>query len=274
MAKDDDDELEGVEPIEDVFRKRSSVIYGRSGTGKTTLSSTWPKPLLILDIRDEGTDSVTKEKGIFVKDISTFEEMEDTLFWLIRNPKKYKTIVIDTVSQLQEILVEEVSKRRAKRKSSTSKRAGDWGTMRQQDWGEVAAKMKSVIIDFRNLEPEVVFIAQDRTSRGSDEDDDDSDAEAITPEVGPQLMPSVAKVLNAAVPIIGNTFIRMNWEKRKNSKGKTIRTAVKSYCLRVGPSATYATKIRKPREITAPDFIIDPCYDDIVDIIEGTYEED
>jgi hypothetical protein len=271
---DEDDELEGVEPIEDVERKRNAVLYGRSGTGKTTLSSTWPKPLLLLDIRDEGTDSITKGPGIFIKDISTFAEMEDTLFWLIRHPKKYKTIVVDTVSQLQEILVEEVGARRKKKKSSSAKRAGDWGTLRQQDWGEIAGKMKSIIIDFRNLEPEVVFIAQDRTNKGSDEDDDDSDVEAIAPEVGPQLMPSVARVLNAAVPIIGNTLIRIRYETRKDSKGKRLKPKrVIEYCLRVGPSPTFVTKIRKPVSIIAPDFIVDPSYDDIADIIEGEYEE-
>jgi AAA domain len=272
----DDDKLEGIKDLLKTSSEysRSSVLYGRSGTGKTTLASTWPKPMLYLDVRDRGIDSISDVEDIDLKEIESFEELEDTLFWLIRHPKSYSTVVVDTVSQLQELLVEEVGQRRRKKKSSTAKRAGDWGTLRQQDWGEIAARLKSVIIDFRNLPMEVVFIAQDRMFKGTDEDDDDSDAEAISPEVGPQLMPSVAKVLNAAVPVIGNTFIRMHWEKKESSKGKITRVPVKDYCLRVGPSSTYVTKIRKPKRVTAPEFIVDPSYEDILEIIEGEYSED
>jgi AAA domain-containing protein len=274
MAKNDD-ELEGLKDLSDTAEgySRSTVLYGRSGTGKTTLASTWPKPMLYLDVRDRGIDSISNVKGIDLKEIDSFEDLEETLFWLIRHPKKYKTVVIDTLSQVQELLVEEIGSKRQKKKSSSAKRAGDWGVLRQQDWGEIASKMKSIIIDFRNLPMEVVFIAQDRTSKGSEDDDaDDSDAEAIMPEVGPQLMPSVAKVLNAAVSVIGNSFIRLYWVKEDN-KGKKIRKPVKAYCLRVGPSATFTTKVRKPREIVAPDFLEDASYDDIVDIISGDYEE-
>jgi hypothetical protein len=37
----------------------------------------------------------------------------------------------------------------------------------------------------------------------------------------------------------------------------------------VGPDPIYITKIRKPRSIEPPKLIVDPSYEDIVNIIKG-----
>lgn len=262
--KTSEDELSGLKDVGDIDNFRSTVLYGRSGTGKTTIAASWPKPMLYLDVRDRGTDSISDIKGIQVKEIEDYDDLEDTLLWLIRNPKKYKTVVIDTVSQLQELMVEEQAERSKKKKST--KLAGDWGTLTKQDWGSVSAKMKSLIIDFRNLPMEVVFIAQDRSFGGEEDEDGD---ETVAPEIGPRLMPSVASVLNGAVSNIGNSFIRIHYITKTDAKGRKKRSKRMDYCLRIGPSSTYVTKVRKPKGHIAPDFIVDPTYDDILDIIEG-----
>lgn len=266
-SRRDDDELPGIEQLGEVEDHRSTVIYGRSGTGKTTLASTWPKPILYLDIRDRGTDSIADVKGIDRKRIHESDDIDEVLEWLLRNPKKYKTVVLDTMSQLQEIMVEEQGKKAKKKiRGSDGKRPGDFGTLSKQDWGQVASRMKSLIIDFRDLPMEVVFIAQDRVNR---EDDDEDGDDTLAPSVGPRLMPSVASVLNAAVSSIGNTFIRVRHVKVEDSKGRKRTEERKEYCLRVGPSSVYMTKLRKPKKVVAPDFIVDPDYEDIVDIIKG-----
>lgn len=261
----DDDPLPGVKKISEIKRPRSTVLYGRSGTGKTTLAASWPKPILYLDIKDEGTDSIADVEGIDVKEIEDVEDMDEVLFWLIRNPKKYKTVVLDTLSQLQEMSVDEVA-RELKKKVVKGKRAGDFGTLTKQDWGKVSSRLKSWIVDFRDLPMEVVFIAQDRTFNFGD--DESSEDEVLAPEVGPRLMPSVASVLNAAVSTIGNTFIRVRTIK-KTIDGKKRAVEKKEYCLRLGPSPLYVTKVRKPKSISAPDFIVDPTYEDIQDVITG-----
>ena len=115
----------------------------------------------------------------------------------------------------------------------------------------------------RDLSLEVVFLAQERV-RGSDEDDDD----AIAPEVGPAVMPSISNTLNAAVHVIGNTFVRMK-RTVKEVKGKKQVIEKPSYCLRVGPNPTYITKIRKPRSVVVNDYIENPTYVEIQAIIKG-----
>jgi len=248
--------------ISDIERFRSFVLYGRSGTGKTTLAATFPKPILYLDVRDEGTDSIADVPDIKVLEVSEFAELEETYWWLKQNPE-FRTIVIDTVSQLQQIVVEE----QASKKKSKG-RPGDWGTLTKRDWGDIAALMKEWLINYRDLsklEMDVVFIAQDRTFNF---DEDEEGEGVLAPEVGPALSPSIARTLNAAVSMIGNTFIRSR-DVVKEVNGKKKRLQKIEYCLRIGPNPVYITKVRKPKSTEAPSVIVDPRYEDILEIING-----
>jgi hypothetical protein len=122
-------------------------------------------------------------------------------------------------------------------------------------------------MDIRNLPVNSVFIAQERVFNAGDEEDDGVDQ--LAPEVGTKLMPSVNKDLCASVNIIGNTFIRIKVTKKKDDKGKSFKEIKKLFCLRLGPNEVYTTKIRKPKGIEAPDYITDPTFRKIMDIVKG-----
>lgn len=248
---------------------RSFVIYGPSGTGKTTLSGTFPKPILFADVKDRGTDSISEysEDEIRITEIETWEDLELLVEEVKENPGLYKTVVIDTVTQLQQLAIEEVVAKKKKKK--TNKAAGDWGSMTMRDWGEVSSMMKEWIIALRDLPVQMVFLAQHRVFNSSDEGDDVE--EQLAPEVGPRLSPSTASHLNAAVDVIGSTFIRER-VVIKEVKGKKVKKKRTEYCLRIGPNPIYTSKIRKPKDIEVPDFVVNPSYEDIVAIIKGDVE--
>lgn len=248
--------------IDSVRKNRSFVIYGRAGTGKTTLLSTWPKDLLLLDLRDEGTDSVSDVEGIVAREIESHEEMEGMYWWLKDHPKDFAAVGIDTVTQWQNLAIKHLIGDTGRQ----GKQAGDWGSMTKRDWGDMSALMKEWLINYRDLTQlgmDVVFLAQDRVSK-EDADDD----EQLTPEVGPALSPAIAKVLNASVSVIGQTFVDIV-DKPKEVKGKTKYFKKTEYCLRLAPHPIYTAKIRKPKSSGSPDYIVDPCYDDIMAIIRG-----
>jgi hypothetical protein len=214
-------------------------------------------------VRDQGTDSIADHDDIDLKEVEGWEDFEETYYFLKENPKRYKTIVIDTITQLQQMCLEYVMRDKKKEGS----RLGDWGTLTKRDWGEASGLMKDWIVNYRNLPLEVVFLAQERVTT-VDEDESENPDNMITPEVGPHVMASVRVALNAAVSVIGNTFIRLRRYK-KEIKGKKISKEETRYCLRIGPSPVYDTKIRKPKSVPPPAFIEDPSYRDVIEIIKG-----
>ncbi len=255
-----------VKPVSEVQQYRSTVLYGGSGTGKTTLAATFPTPMLFLDVNDRGTDSISDVEGISVMQVDAWQDYELAYWYLKENPDEYQTVVVDTLSQLQELAINKILDE--KFKNDEEAKSG-WGSLSQREWGEVTSVMKTWITHYRNLPMEVVFIAQDRVF----EVDVDLDPETmLDPEVGPRLAPSVTAHLNASVHTIGNTFIRKRTRQKEVGKGrkkKVKEISEMQYCLRVGPDPVYRTKIRKPKEIIVPSVLIDPCYEDILDIIKG-----
>lgn len=106
--------------LTDMMNDEVYVIYGESGTGKTVLASTFPKTkeekLLYIDVQEGGTGSIPREYAdkIDVVQVSNFEELDDILTDLINGYSfneegekvvlKYRTIVLDTVTQMEYIL--------------------------------------------------------------------------------------------------------------------------------------------------------------------------
>lgn len=255
-----------VKKVKDITRALSMCVYGRSGSGKTTFAASAPGPILYIDVRDEGTASISDVEDLDVLEVEEFADIEEAYWWIRKHPKKYKTVILDTVSQLQSMIVQQVAGNNKK-----GKKAGDWGSMTKKDWGDVAAVMKEWLGNYRDLTSlgiNVIFIAQDRTFNLSDEEE--ANDTLLAPEIGPALSPAVAKSLNASVSVLANTFVREQ-EKTKEVNGKKVKSKMIQYCLGVGPSPLYTRKLRKPKSVAVPDAIVDPSWDDVIDLMKGTY---
>jgi hypothetical protein len=258
------DDLPEMEDVADVDNPSSTVIYGLQGTGKTTLLATWPKPILLLDFNDKGTDSIRDVQGISVMRIKTIGEIE-AVYWALKQRKlkhkktgkPFKTIGFDTVTRMQDMFIEDVT---------GSNEPLSWGTLSRKQFGEVSGGMKKTITDFRDLEDyEIVFLAQQKVFNIEEEDDDHGD---LPPEIGPAMMPSVANHLNASVNTIGQTYKRLKVKKEKDGK-KIIKTEKIQFCLYIGPNPVRTTKIRKPKSVVPPAFLINPTHAYLVEALKG-----
>jgi hypothetical protein len=257
-----------IKPVGSFKPEVKVVLYGAAGTGKTTLAGTFPKPLLLVDIGEKGTDSIRNVKGVDVLRATDWEQLEQVYWYLKKGDgRKYKTVVFDTMSQAQDLCIKMVMADAGKEPEEGD--VGGWGTMTRKHWGIVSSRIKSFITNTRDLDLNVIYVAHDRAFNVEDEDDNDG---AIAPSIGPRLMPSVASTLNAAVGVIGNTFIREYKRKIKLGKNKTKEKRFVEYGLRIGPHGYYVTKIRKPRDVEPPATIFDPSYDKILAIMEGEEE--
>lgn len=246
-------------PFGDLPTILAVLLYGRSGTGKTTVASSFPKPLLLLDVREKGTDSVANVKGGHVGSITEWDEFESMYWYLKKGGHPYKTVVIDQVSQLQDLAIR-------KALETNKKEATD--PVAKRDFGVASGLMKTWLLDYRDLIDEdinVVFIAHDRSIGG----EEDAQGDQIEPSIGPRLMPSIASFLNGSVKIIGNTFIRERFEVKGNRKVRSI-----DYGIRVGPHAYYTTKMRSPVGIASPAVIVNPTYEKMRAALKGEYQDD
>ena len=243
-------------------RNSSWLIYGRSGSGKTTLAGTFPKPIILIDFKDEGTESITDSDVAEVYEVACLSDIEDAYWYCqgLADTGKLGTVVLDTTTAMQRILVEEVAS--SSKAAKKGVKAGDWGSMTQKDWGKVSGLCGDLVTRFKDLDCETVFIAQEKVF---DPDSGDDTEGEVMPEVGPANMESGAGHLCASCSFIGHTFIRMVEVKVKMKKRRK-----PEYCIRVGPNPVYITKVRKPKHIQLPDFVSDPSYKSLIDLKKGT----
>ncbi len=245
-----------IKPVHALESAMAALFYGRPGTGKTTVAATFPKPALLLDVKDKGTDSISNVSGINVLSIESWQDIEDVYWGLADGTLKYKTVIIDPVSTLQDVAMLKVLE-------DDGKKPGD--QIAQRNWGNAAGLMKTWITNYRDLIDSginVVFLAHDRATDGDEGDDG-----ALDPSVGARLMPSVASFLNGAVGVIGNTIIRENVTLVNNKKQRRAE-----YAMRLGPHAYYTTKMRNPKGTPLPDILTDPTYDKLVAIMRGAWQ--
>ena len=231
------------------------TIWGDPGTGKTTFISTFPKPILLLDIAEEGYESAKnddlEEGDITVIQIESFDEMEEAYEIAIEDG--YKTVVIDNMTGNQTQCHDKIKADENKTK------------MTQPMFGTASQLTKGMIMDYKGLLDKgitPVFICHRRT------DEVDTEGDETIASIGPALTPAVAQFLAGTSQIVAQTYIKEITEVVKGKRNTKIE-----YCLRVGPNPYFMTKIQKPKDAECPEYIINPTYNKVMDIVKGKYKE-
>lgn len=237
------------------------LIYGRSKTGKTTLAASAPTKMLWVSSETGevgGIKSLGKMKGIDFIQLQNPEEMKD----IIALAMEYKTVVVDTVTQLESMILASILgiEKLPEQKS--------WGMAQREHYGQCGLQTKTYLRSLLDLPNNTILLGQERQS------DPREDSELITPTVGVALQPATAGWLNAAMDYIGSTFIRKEMKQVKRTVGKNEiisqeATGRMEYCLRVGPDPVYVTGFRKPKSVVLPDVLVDPTYADLRKLITG-----
>ena len=248
------------------------LAYGRGKTGKTRLFSTFPKPALLLGTED-GTNSIADIDGIDFLYLQHSDDMVGVIEVLKEG--EYQSVGLDTGGGFQEIIVkealdlDEVPVQRTYGMGSGKFKDG------RQMWGVVGLQFKERLrrlidlADTQNIN--VMIIAHERNFQ-----EEGDGHELITPTIGAALTPSVAGWLNGAVDYVCQTFIREQTNiVTQTIAGKKIKQKQKTgemeYCLRIGPHPVYLTGFRVKKKVgDLPDSIVDPDYDKIMSLIEGS----
>lgn len=241
----------------EITGKHAALFYGKPGKGKTQTASTFPKPMLYLNIAsEEGRRTIKGIPGITVVDIDTFDEFNDLAIWLQRG-RDFESVVLDQITSVQDIAQIWMAE---KHRRTIDVLFGRWGKF----WGELSGEIKTAFQGYRELKSQynLVFLAHERVF----DQDENADEGDLAPSVGARTMPSVGSFIEGACDIVGQCFIRT--AKKRNEKGKLVK--VQQYCMRIGPHENYITKIRRPVSSgPLPEYIVNPTYAKLVAIEAG-----
>lgn len=258
--------LDRIAPVSKTVGTVMMSLYGRPKTGKTRLSCTFPKPLLIIGSEDGTASVVGSEKTDFVQ-LEKCAEIMDIIDGPLSSGK-YATVVFDNGTKFRDMRISEIL---GLDKVIIQK---DFGFAGREAWMECSNSMKALLRPLLNLGRQrrlnVVVIAQEQNFS-----DESSTSDLITPNIGPALGKSVCDWLNAECDYIGQTLIREEVVgKTIKLNGKETKTLVRSgkkeYCLRVAPHEIYQAGFRVPlgRQLTT-EFIVDPSYEKIMKLVQG-----
>ena len=146
------------------------TITGDAGTGKTTLAATFPNPIFIR--AEDGLQAIKQDdRPDAFPLLSDAEEIWKQLAALINEENDYKTVVIDSVTQLETMFADYVVSTDPKKPRTLAQAVGGYGA------GQVAVaamhgRVRKAAQMLNELGKHVVFIAHSDVSTIEPPDDD------------------------------------------------------------------------------------------------------
>lgn len=240
--------LSKVVSIEKLGQRNLWVIWGKSGTGKTALGATFPKPMLYIQVGDDGSNTIADTEGVMAVRAESLADLKDTAQGLMTD-KKYKTIFVDTFSMITNEWID---------KNATQKNK----KMTQQMWGEIKIDSEELIKIFHKLALSHIVVLSCHESNDS--------IEGMEDEILPDIRPSVTKGARTYLEGMANYGIHTTKLKKTIISKKTGQEKeVVRYAVHIGANPYYWTKLQINPGIQVPDIVINPTYDKLMGVIQG-----
>lgn len=235
--------------IQKLGQRNLWVLYGKSNSGKTWVASTFPKPMLYLQIGDDGANTIARVEDVKALRVDTVQKLTDISRELLKD-KTYKTVVVDTFS----LLVNEWT---------SEKVTGKGKRMTQQLWGDLKNDQEDIIKTMYKIARRRIVVLTCHESTDS--------IEGMEDEITPDVRPSVSKGARTYLEGMANYGIHTTKIIKEVSKGNTTKEVVK-YAADIGPNPYYWTKLQIDPSIKVPARIINPTYEKFMEIINGGAE--
>ena len=117
------------------------LVYGQAGCGKTTLSKTLPKPVVL---SAEGGLLSLKDDNIPFIEIKSMTDLHEAYEWVSKS-KDYESVVLDSISEIAEVVLSH------EKKINKDGRAA---------YGEMDVQLSEIIRAFRDLNMHVLMTAK------------------------------------------------------------------------------------------------------------------
>jgi len=182
------------------------LIYGEPGAGKTVLAGSASIvedmcPVLVVDV-EGGTFSLRNTyPNVDVVRIKTFREMQNVYDELRKGNTGYKTVVLDSVTEMQKASMFAIMIDVMKEDSS---RDPEIPSIRE--WGKNIEQIRRMVRAFRDLPMNVIFTCLSMT---------DKDQKTGKTSYGPSLSGKLAKEVSGFVDIVGFLYWKAASDERK-----------------------------------------------------------
>lgn len=246
------------------------LIFGQSGTGKTTLACDFPKPLLLIrpEEVEDGSRSVRLVKGVNVTPQLTDPDQLSEICEGQRATGRYRTLVLDGVGDLQSLCV----KKHMNFQDVPVKMT--WGLVAQPDWNKIGIIFQEAVRDLLRLTifgTHVILVGADRVLGGKEEGE--AASEVKVPKVTVALTPGSAGWLHKVCDYNVYTFVRAETkEVTKDMGGKKVTSRVSTgqqeFCLRLDTCDGWWTKFRKDKGQQIPMIMTDPSFVKLDELIQ------
>lgn len=236
--------LDSAVDIKELGQRNLWVLYGKSNTGKTYVASTFPKPMLYIQIGDDGSNTIAHVDGIKAIPIGSVEDFKQ-LASELQKDKKYKTIVADTFS----MVVNEWTQQKVTTKGKK---------MTQQLWGDLKIEQEELIKSMHKLAKKHIVVLTCHESTDS--------IEGMEDEISPDVRPSVSKGARTYLEGMANYGIHLTKVSKEVIKGNTTKEVIR-YAADIGPNPYYWTKLQIDPSIKVPARIVNPTYDKFMEVI-------
>ena len=126
--------------------KIKALIYWASWSWKTTF---WSTANNVIYASAEAWLLSVWNKEIDYAEIRSLKDLRDLLLYLKNQKHNYETVVIDSISEINDIIKAELEATR-------------WRALQLQDWAVIAKQIEWILREFRWLDMHVLFIAQEQ----------------------------------------------------------------------------------------------------------------
>lgn len=188
-----------VTPVQERSSYYNILLYGDSGTGKTTLAGSADavpsmRPVLFIDI-EGGTESLKHSyPEVDTVRVTTWKEMQSLYDALYDGDHGYNTVVLDSLTEIQKFNMYDIMHGVVQKRPDLDP---DIPSMRE--WGKNLEQIRKMVRGFRDLEMHTIFTALARS---------DKDSKTGITSVKPSLSGKLADEIAAFLDVVGYYYVK------------------------------------------------------------------
>lgn len=188
-----------VQPVQDASSYYNILIYGNSGTGKTTFAGSADavpsmRPVLFVDI-EGGTQSLRHSyPEVSTVRVTSWKEMQQLYDALYEGDHPYRTVVLDSLTEIQKFNMYDIMNSVIQKRPELDP---DVPSMRE--WGKNLEQLRKFVRGFRDLPMHTIFTALSKS---------DKDQKTGLTYIKPSLSGKLADEVAAFLDIVGYYYVK------------------------------------------------------------------